>query len=309
VGGHAGVGGRASGDGRVNGRAGVGDGTSWRPSAGGLVSGSAGIGGPVLEVRGLCMEFPGKPASRVLNRVDLHLDRAEILGLVGESGCGKSTLAGCIVGRHRPTDGEVLVIGRPMPRQRSADDRRRVQLVFQDPGSALNPARRIGGMLAELLLVHGLAPRREVRPRCVELLRSVGLDASVLDVYPRALSGGQQQRVGLARALALEPEAIVADEIVSALDVSVQASVLDLLVELRERLGVAILFISHDLAVVRQFCDRVAVMHQGRIVEVDRVDAVFSRPRHPCTRRLLAAIPTLAIPTLPAMQAEPCVGG
>ena len=267
----------------------------------------ASAGPPVLEVRGLVMEFPGaptgrpfarRPGPRVLDRIDLHLDRAEILGLVGESGCGKSTLAGCIVGLHRPTGGEVLVAGRPMPRHRGAGDRRRIQLVFQDPASALNPARRIDGMLAELLLVHGLAPRHEVRPRSVELLRSVGLDTSVLGAYPRALSVGQQQRVSLARALALEPAAIIADEIVSALDVPIRASVLDLLVELRARLGVAILFISHDLAVVRQLCDRVAVMHRGRIVELDRVDAVFARPRHPHTRRLLAAIPTL--PSTPA---------
>ncbi len=270
------------------------------------VSGRA-AGPPVLEVRGLGMEFPGaptgrpfarRPALRVLDQVDLRLARAEILGLVGESGCGKSTLAGCVVGLHQPTDGEVLVAGRPMPRRRSAGDRRRIQMVFQDPAAALNPARRIGAMLAELLLVHGLASRREVRSRCVELLRSVGLDAGFLGGYPHALSGGQQQRVSLARALALEPEVIVADEIVSAVDVSVQAAVLDLLVELRERLGVAILFISHDLTVVRRFCDRVAVMHRGRIVELDHVDAVFSRPRHPHTRRLLTAIPML--PTTPA---------
>jgi peptide/nickel transport system ATP-binding protein len=273
-----------------------------RTDAGGRVSRLAGAGTPVLEVRGLGMEFPGTPTGRHFARrprlravdgVDLHLDRAEILGLVGESGCGKSTMARCIVGLHQPTDGQVLVDGRPMPRHRTASERRRLQLVFQDPAAALNPARRIGGMLAELLRVHGLATRREVRPRCVELLRSVGLDASFLGAYPHALSGGQQQRVSLARALALEPAAIIADEIISALDVSVQASVLNLLVDLRERLDVAILFISHDLAVVRQICDRVAVMHRGRIVEVARVDAVFSRPRHPHTRRLLAAIPTL----------------
>jgi peptide/nickel transport system ATP-binding protein len=236
---------------------------------------------PVLEVRGLGMEF--RPGRRVLHGIDLHLDRGEILGLVGESGSGKTTLARCIVGLHPPSEGQILLGGRSP----AAKDRRRIQLVFQDPATALNPRRRVGGVLAELLRVHG---HRDVDERCVELLRSVGLDASVRGALPGALSGGQRQRVGLARALALRPDVIVADEPTSALDVSVQASVLDLLAELRRRLGVAILFISHDLAVVRRVCDRVAVLHRGRIVERAPVVEIFDSPSHPYTRQLLAAV-------------------
>ena len=265
---------------------------------------NAPAGTPVVELRGLRREFPGprtrhgllpgrRTRVRAVDGVDLSIGKGEILGLVGESGCGKSTLARCVVGLHPPTSGEVLLDGSPVSGRRSVRDRRRIQMVFQDPYSALNPARRIGSMLAELLRVHRLVPEQRVGARCRELLESVGLDAGFLEVYPDALSGGQRQRVNIARALALEPEVVVADEVVSALDVSVQASVLTLLLDLRDRLGLTMLFISHNLAVVRQICDRAAVMHRGRIVEYAEVDELFAAPRSAYTRQLLAAVPTL----------------
>jgi oligopeptide transport system ATP-binding protein len=262
-------------------------------------------GEPLLEVRGLSMHFPLNDSLvhrvrklpvdvlRAVDGVDLTVARGEALGLVGESGCGKSTLGRCIVGLYEPTGGEVLVEGHVMAPKRSTAERRRVQMIFQDPYSSLNPRMTVHQAIGELLRVHDLVPRNRVDERCRELLDLVGLPPSALDAYPRQFSGGQRQRISIARALALEPEILIADEPVSALDVSVQAQVLNLLADLRQRLGLTMLFVAHNMAVVRHVCDRVAVMYLGRIVELAPADEVFSNARHPYTQALLRAVPRL----------------
>ena len=260
----------------------------------------------LLEIRDLHMHFTladslvrrarRVPAEvlRAVDGVDLEIVRGEALGLVGESGCGKSTLGRCIVGLLSPTSGEIAYAGEVLPARRERSQRRRIQIVFQDPYSSLNPRMTVRQTLAELLRVHGMVPRAAVNARCRELLDLVGLPARALDSHPRNFSGGQRQRVSIARALALEPELLVADEPVSALDVSVQATVLNLLDDLRSRLGLTMLFIAHNMSVVRQVCDRVAVMYLGRIVETAATEELFSNPRHPYTQGLLKAVPRLA---------------
>ncbi|MFT4122247.1 MAG: ATP-binding cassette domain-containing protein [Microbacteriaceae bacterium] len=248
----------------------------------------------LLEVRDVTVRFHrGRTRVTAVDAVDLELRRGEILGLVGESGCGKSTLARAIAGAQPVDAGTIRLDGEPLGGRRSPRQRRAVQMVFQDPYAALNPALRIGPMLVELLRVHRLAPRGREQHRAAELLAAVGIGPAYLTAWPHSLSGGQRQRINIARALALEPELLIADEAVSALDASVQASVVNLLLELRERLGLSILFISHNLAVVRQIADRIAVMHAGRIVETGEADLVFAEPGHAYTRELLAAIPRL----------------
>ena len=262
-------------------------------------------GGPLLSARGIAVYFPvgsqlaallggERRLLRAVDGVDLELARGEALALVGESGSGKSTLALALAGLRPVDDGQITFDGRRMPARRSRADLRRIQMVFQDPYSSLNPRLTVGGMLRELLRVHHVVPAREVAGYSRELLRLVGLDEDALRAYPRQFSGGQRQRVAIARALALRPDVLVADEPVSALDVSVQATILNLLRDLRAELGLTLLLISHNLAVVRHLCDRVAVMYLGRIVEVAPTEQLFSDPRHPYTRGLLAAIPRLA---------------
>lgn len=255
---------------------------------------------PMIDVRDVRVSFPRRGGARLrrsrlvaVDGVSLSMNRGECVGIVGESGCGKSTLLRTIVGLQKADAGQVLVDGRPMGAARDRAQRRRAQLVFQDPFSALNPAIKIGDMLGELLTVHRLVSRGRVRPRCAELLESVGLSADFLDVYPQALSGGQRQRVSIARALALKPDLILADEVVSALDVSVQADILHLLIRLRDEFGLAILFISHNLAVVRQICDRVLVMYAGKIVESGPIEKVFTAPEHGYTKTLLDSVPRI----------------
>jgi oligopeptide transport system ATP-binding protein len=230
---------------------------------------------------------------RAVDGVDLEVGEGETLGLVGESGCGKSTLGRCIVGLYEPTAGEVRYRGDVLPAKRERATRRQMQMVFQDPYSSLNPRMTVRQVLRELLRVHAIVPDELVDARCLELLDLVGLSPRSLDAYPRQFSGGQRQRVSIARALALEPKLLVADEPVSALDVSVQATVLNLLEELREKLGLSILLIAHNMAIVRHTCDRVAVMYLGRIVETAPTAALFSDPRHPYTQGLLRAVPRL----------------
>src|ERR671933_1693482 len=224
---------------------------------------------PLLEVRELSLHYhPHRhEVLRAVDGVDLTLHKGETLGLVGESGCGKSTLGRCIVGLETPTAGSVRYAGELLWPRRTAQQRRRSQMVFQDPYSSLNPRMTVRQTLSELLRVHKVVPRDKVDERCRELLDLVGLPARALNAHPRQFSGGQRQRVSIARALALEPELLVADEPVSALDVSVQATVLNLLEELRERLHLTVLLIAHNMAVVRHVSDRVAVMYLGRIVE------------------------------------------
>jgi oligopeptide/dipeptide ABC transporter ATP-binding protein len=240
--------------------------------------------------------------------VDLDVHDGETVGLVGESGCGKSTLARCIVGLLPPTAGEIRYRGTVLSADRNRTTRRQLQMVFQDPYSSLNPRLTVRQTLREILRFHRMVPEEGIDDRCRELLDLVGLGPRCLDAYPRQFSGGQRQRVSIARALALEPKVLVADEPVSALDVSVQATVLNLLQELRGELGLSILLIAHNMAVVRQVCDRVSVMYLGRIVEAAAGEEVFSDPRHPYTQGLLRAVPRLVPgprPTTAAVVGDP----
>ncbi len=228
-----------------------------------------------------------------LDGVDLDLRRGEILALVGESGSGKSTLAKILVGSLAPSSGSLDWCVPPSgPRGRHAA--RRVQMVFQDPYSSLNPRISVRSMLSELLLLHRIVPRSEVAAECLRLVNQVGLDADALDAYPSQFSGGQRQRLAIARALAVRPDVLIADEPVSALDVSVQATILDLFATLQRDLGLSILFIAHNLAVVQHLSQRVAVMYLGRIVEVAETDELFADPRHPYTRALIDSIPRMS---------------
>ena len=245
---------------------------------------------PLLSAREVAVSFPvgSRAAARIhgeerllraVDGVDLEMRRGEALALVGESGSGKSTLAQALAGLLRTDRGEIRFDGRVLPASRSRADRRRIQMVFQDPYSSLNPRLTVGGMLRELLRVHHVVPANRVATFSAELLALVGLSEADLSAYPRQFSGGQRQRVAIARALALRPDVLVADEPVSALDVSVQATILNLLQNLRKDLGLTLLLISHNLAVVRHLCDRVAVMYLGRIVEVAPTEQIFSAPR------------------------------
>jgi oligopeptide transport system ATP-binding protein len=259
---------------------------------------------PLLEVRGLAMHFPiseGVLVSRKIGEVkavdgiDFAIERGETLGLVGESGCGKTTTGRCILRLERPTAGQVLFDGRDvnrMERDELVALRRRMQVIFQDPYSSLNPRMKVGDIIAEPIKVHAVEPNaRRRHDRVRDLLSVCGLDPKFADRYPHEMSGGQRQRVGIARALALDPEFIVCDEAVSALDVSIQAQVVNLLEDLRERFGLTYLFIAHDLSVVRHLCQRVAVMYLGRIVEMASSDELFDHPLHPYTQALLSAVP------------------
>jgi oligopeptide/dipeptide ABC transporter ATP-binding protein len=259
----------------------------------------------LLEVRGVAMHFTlrsgigarlqreRREVLRAVDGVDLELTKGETLGLVGESGCGKSTLARCIVGLYEPTAGEVRYEGRVVDAHRTRSDRRRIQMVFQDPYSSLNPRMTVRQVLSELLRAHRMVPKELLDARCRELVGLVGLGPRALDAHPRQFSGGQRQRVSIARALALEPDVLVADEPVSALDVSVQATVLNLLADLRAELGLTVLLVAHNMAVVRHVCDRVAVMYLGRIVETAPTEELFTNARHPYTQGLLRAVPKL----------------
>ncbi|MEV5981053.1 ABC transporter ATP-binding protein [Streptomyces sp. NPDC052114] len=267
------------------------------------VWGAAGEAARTLaEAADLRVEFGGgrgllgrrRPATRAVRGVSLRVAEGETLGLVGESGSGKSTTARVLAGLQRPTGGTVRFDGRDITR--AAEDTalrrtlsREVQLVFQDPYASLNPRRTVEEIVTTPLRVHTDLSRRERRDRAAELLEQVGLDTAHLPRYPHEFSGGQRQRIGIARALAPRPRLIIADEPVSALDVSVQAQVLNLLMDLRDDLGLSLLFVSHDLAVVRHLCDRIAVMHHGEIVETGSRDEVFEAPREPYTKELLAA--------------------
>ncbi|MFF2658616.1 ABC transporter ATP-binding protein [Kitasatospora sp. NPDC058032] len=256
---------------------------------------------PLLTVTGLRKTYGSRRrAVTALDGVDLVLHPGETLGLVGESGSGKSTLARALVQVHAPTGGEIRFRGREFGRGGERDARREVQLVFQDPYASLNPRMTAGQIIAEPLIAHGLGDRAARARRVTELLEQVGLDPDSAERHPRAFSGGQRQRIGIARALAPEPSVLICDEPVSALDVSVQAQVLDLLARLQRELGLALLFIAHDLAVVRQVSHRIAVMHRGRIVETGPADRVVTAPEHPYTTELLAAVPRLD--TRPAVR-------
>lgn len=248
--------------------------------------------------RGLFDRFTGRPALAVhaLNGVSLDLHRGETLGVVGESGCGKSTLARALVRLHEVDRGQILFEGTDIasltgPARRGFN--RRVQMIFQDPYSSLNPRMTVRQILAEALGVHKMRPAAEIPDRIAALLDLVRLPQDAADRYPHEFSGGQRQRIGIARALSVEPEVLVADELVSALDVSVQAQVVNLLLDLQQRLDLTVLFVAHDLRLVRHISHRVAVMYLGKVVEIGPTEAMFTAPRHPYTKALIDAAPEM----------------
>ncbi|WP_213879275.1 oligopeptide/dipeptide ABC transporter ATP-binding protein [Pseudomonas sp. dw_358] len=263
---------------------------------------------PILCVEDAVVHFPvrqtlwrrlrGQPRQYVqaLNQVRLEIHRGETLGIVGESGCGKSTLARALVGLLDATEGRVRFQGKDIAGLRGAQRRafnRQVQMIFQDPYGSLNPRMTVGQVLHEALSVHRLCPPAEIPGRIAALLELVRLPADAKDKLPHEFSGGQRQRIGISRALAVEPQVLVADELVSALDVSVQAQVVNLLLELQDKLGLTVLFVAHDLRLVRHISHRVAVMYLGEVVEVGETEALYETPLHPYTQALLRAAPSM----------------
>jgi oligopeptide/dipeptide ABC transporter ATP-binding protein len=277
-------------------------------------------GETLVRVRNLVKHFPITTgiiiqhkvgAVRAVDDVSLDIQRGETLGIVGETGCGKSTTAKLLMRLLDATSGEIDFEGSDITRlkgSRLKAIRREVQMVFQDPYSSLNPRKTIGSIIAEPFAIHGLLPDKDERKREVQrLMETVGLNPEHYNRYPHEFSGGQRQRIGVARALALNPKLLIADEPVSALDVSIQAQVLNLLRDLQRRLGLTIIFIAHDLSVVRHMCDRVAVMYLGKIVEIGPNDELYAFPRHPYTGALLAAVP-VADPSLHGSERKPLGG-
>jgi len=252
---------------------------------------------PLIEVRNLVKHFPVDNSDDVVQAVDdvsFDMVAGETLGLVGESGCGKSTVGRCLLRLHEPTSGEVLFEGRNivgLPHRQMQELRREMQIIFQDPYASLNPRLTIRSIVSEPLKIHKIGDRATQNARVADLLARVGLDPKYADRYPHEFSGGQRQRIGIARALALNPKLIICDEPVSALDVSVQAQVVNLLDELQDEFGLTYLFISHGLAVVEHISDRVAVMYLGKIVEICSAAELYESPLHPYTQALLSAIP------------------
>jgi oligopeptide transport system ATP-binding protein len=259
--------------------------------------------GDLIQVRDLEMHFPVTKgiilqrqvgAVKAVDGVSFNIKKGETLGLVGESGCGKSTTGRAILQLYRPTAGSVIFQGTDLTKLKGEElrrMRRKVQMIFQDPYASLNPRMTVGDIIGEPIKVHGLRQGKEVRTRVQELLQLVGLNPYFINRYPHEFSGGQRQRIGVARALAVEPEFVVCDEPVSALDVSIQAQIINLLEDLQDRLGLTYLFIAHGLAVVKHISDRVAVMYLGKVVELAEGSKLYSMPMHPYTQALLSAVP------------------
>ena len=277
-------------------------------------AGAGSPGDPLLEVSGLTKHFPvkgGFPVRRTVGAVqavdgiDLTVNVAESFGLVGESGCGKSTTGRLITRLMEPTAGTISYRGQDIThatRKQLAPIRSEIQMIFQDPYSSLNPRQTVGKIISGPMEINGIEPTGGREKRVRELLEIVGLNPEHYNRFPHEFSGGQRQRIGVARALALEPKLIVADEPVSALDVSIQAQVVNLLQKVQQELGIAFVFIAHDLAVVRHFSQRVAVMYLGKIVEIADRDDLYDNPRHPYTRALLSAVPEATVDETPARE-------
>jgi peptide/nickel transport system ATP-binding protein len=253
---------------------------------------------PLLEVQNLTKHFKvrggllgSKEYVQAVDGVSLSLRPGETMGLVGESGCGKTTTGRMLVGLIEPTAGSIRFEGRDITRRRTRKDRQDIQIIFQDPYSSLNPRHTVGKIIAMPMVVNDIMPPGGVKKRVQELLELVGLNPEHYNRFPHEFSGGQRQRIGVARALALRPKLIVADEPVSALDVSIQAQVINLLRELQREMDLAFVFIAHDLSVVRHFCERIGVMYLGKLVEVGDRDQIYGAPAHPYTRALLSAVP------------------
>ena len=260
------------------------------------------MSGPLLEVRNLRTWFPvrggvflsARGQCKAVDDVSLQVWPGETLGLVGESGCGKSTLGKSIVRLVKPTGGQVLFDGTDLaalPMRKMKPFRREIQMIFQDPADSLNARHTVGSMLEEPFVIHGIGDEASRRAKVLDLLRTVGLPPSAVDRFPFEFSGGQRQRIGIARAIALDPKLIICDEPVSALDASIQSQILNLMLELQERLKLSYLFIAHDLAVVKHVSDRIAIMYLGHVVETGDAEEVYRQPRHPYTRALISAIP------------------
>ena len=265
---------------------------------------------PLLSVENLSKYYVDASGRNVLavNDVSFDLAQGEVLGVVGESGCGKTTLGRMLIRVLEPTGGRIMIEGCDFASLRGSAlkvARRNLQMVFQDPFGSLNPRHTVGHILAEPLIVHG-ADRTTIRTRVAELLATVGLPATSLARYPHEFSGGQRQRIAIARALALQPKLIIADEPVSALDVSIQSQIINLITDLRQQFGLSMIFISHDLSVVRHVSNRIAVMKAGTIVEMGPTESVFAHPQHAYTQALLAAIPK--VPALGSPVARPSAG-
>ena len=274
------------------------------PEAEAATTATTGLGNNVLvDIRDLRMYFPvtagiifqRKIADvKAIDGISFFIRRGETLGLVGESGCGKSTTGRCILQLYRPTTGEVFFGDRDLTKVKGGElrsYRRKMQMIFQDPYASLNPRMSVGSIIGEPLAIHGLARGRARKERVADLMRIVGLNPFYANRYPHEFSGGQRQRIGVARALAVEPDFIVCDEPISALDVSIQAQIINLLMELQQRFGLTYLFIAHDLSVVRHISDRVAVMYLGKLMEMSNRHELYDNPLHPYTKALLSAVP------------------